>query len=246
MKNVIALLLISLVTFHVSAQRNKNSTEDCNCNARQFQEKYEAKYNEETYLTDFLLDFKVDSGEDNLDYVYTKMKDKLTMSLAKKIRNKVSSTETMNITSNSTNNTDEKTKQEFTAVAKSESNVVLSGTEYHFCPDRKHSSVFHGIIYLNRNQFLSSQFALLKMTIKDLEVEVNNLAKNAMDYSSKELAKEIISCIKKKNKMDDIIGIYTTMSIKNEILEDPTIQKSKDNINSKLASLRKKVSKDLD
>ena len=245
MKKCFIILLVLLVSWQVEAQKNKNSGEDCNCNGRQFQEKYEERYNEDTYLSDYLLDFKVDSGEDNLDYVYSQMKDKLTLSLAKKIRNKVSSTETMKISSISENNANEKTKQDFTATAKSESNVVLSGTEFHICPDRKHSDIFHGMIYLNKTQFLSSQIALLKITLKDLEVEVNNLAKNAMDYSNKQLAKEIVDCIRKKNKVDDIIGIYTTMSTKNEIMDDANIQKSKDNINSKLSSLKKKV-KDID
>ncbi len=228
------------------AQKNRDVAEECNCNGRQFQDRYAAKYNEETFLTDFLIDYKVDSGEDNLEYVYTQMKQKLALSLAKKIRSKVSSTETMNVSSAQEGNGEEKVKQEYVSTAKAESDVVLSGTDYHFCPDKKHHDLFHGMIFINRAQFLSSQLALLKMTVKDLELVVNNLSKNSMDYSTRQLAIEIRNCIKKKNKMDDLIGIYTTLSLKNEILEDPAIQKSKDNINSKLLTLKKKLGKDAD
>jgi len=250
MKFCIHLLFVLLISSPGSfAQKSGSNTDEdedattikCNCGSRQFQQRYSDIFSESKYLTEYLLDFKVDSAGDNKDYVYTLMKERLSVMLAKKIRSKVTSVETHSYSEKSVNNSGLTSQDDFSTQSKSESNVDLSGTGYRFCPDKKEDKTYNGVIFIKKSDFLATQLSLYKIGLKELETQVNHLSKNAMDYSMKELSKELANCNRKKEKLDQIIIVYSSVSTNNEILSDPEIQKINDNIIPKLATVRKRV-----
>jgi tetratricopeptide (TPR) repeat protein len=248
MKNFYLIATLVLLTFSVRAQKDEqdeamNVSEKCNCNAKQFQKKYAEAFTDDKYITDFLLDYPSDSS---MESVTNTMKQKLAVSLAKKIRSNIKVEEKHTI-SETTENKNSNLSENYSSTAKIESNVDLSGTNYRICPDKKQEHVYHGFIYVNKGQFLSSQLSMYTMAMRELQTQVNLVAKNLMDYNMKDLAKEYSNCLKKQDKANQIANIYSSVSSNNEIVSNPEIKKMSDDIIPKLAQMRKRLyNKDVD
>ncbi len=233
-----------------SKTNNTDSLADINsgknyCSSKEFEESNSAVYTEDKYLREFLFDFSLSENNIQRENYQAAMKEQLRQDLAKKINTKVSSVERMERTEKSSNNALD-TKENYSSSTKSESNVDLSGTEFHFCADRRQHDVYHAMIYIDKRQFISSQMSLIKVKLRDLVSQVNNLFTNMDSYAARDLSNEYAECVRKRNKVNSMIEIYLAISSRDELSSDTTIQTSKDNVSSKLSQIGMKInSKDL-